>query len=173
MLSLKPRAPGHQRPCRQSAKGVSELLGDMDAAMKGNEDRKDDRYSSGTVILHENAADDCLDVVNGRQRLLTPVLITLWLYELASFPLMTPRVQGRALRSACGCASAREGVIYRDLPRQDKRLAQATDYLCSVELAAMRYALGGESSTYRRFWGGKPRSFKQNRLKQARGKALR
>ena len=78
----------------------------------------------------------------------------------------------RAPYSAFAYALAREAVIYRDLSYQDKLLAQAADYLCSVELAAMRYPLGGESGTYRRFWG-KPRSFKQNYLKQARRKALR
>lgn len=78
----------------------------------------------------------------------------------------------RALHSAFGYALAREAVIYRDLPCQDRRLAQAADYLCSVELAAMRRALGGESSTYGRFWG-KSRSFKQSHLKRARRKALR
>jgi hypothetical protein len=78
----------------------------------------------------------------------------------------------RALHSAFAYALAREAVIYRDLSYQDKLLAQAADYLCSVELAAMRYPMGGESGTYRRFWG-KPRSFKQNYLKQTRRKALR
>lgn len=88
LLSLKLRVPGYQRPYRWSTKNVSELLGDIDAAMRDAEDRKDYRYRIGTVILQENAADDCLDIVDGQQRLLTLTLLTLCLDEAASFPLL-------------------------------------------------------------------------------------
>lgn len=77
----------------------------------------------------------------------------------------------KALHGAFGYALSREAVVYRNLSYQDKRLAQAADYLCSVELAAMRYEKGEASKTYQRFWG-KPRNFKQNYLKQARRKRI-
>lgn len=62
-------------------------------------------------------------------------------------------------------------VEYKSLRYQDRRLAQAADYYCSIELAAMRYEHGEESSTYLKFFG--PRgAFKRNWLKQARRKLI-
>lgn len=51
------------------------------------------------------------------------------------------------------------------------RLAQAADYLNSIELAANRYEAGEVSKSYARFYGS-PRSFRQNFLKQARRKRM-
>lgn len=76
-----------------------------------------------------------------------------------------------ALHQAFDFALAKDVAVYKDLSHQEKRLAQAADYLCTIELAAMRYAGGHESATYLRFFG-KPRSFKQNYLKQARRKTI-
>lgn len=76
-----------------------------------------------------------------------------------------------ALHQAFDYVLAKDSVIYMDLSHQEKRLAQAADYLCTIELAAMRYEGGEESATYLRFFG-KPRSFRQNFLKQARRKAV-
>ena len=88
LLSLNLRVPGYQRPYRWSTKNVSELLGDIDAAISGAKDFLDYRYRIGTVILHKNAVETCLDVVDGQQRLLTLTLLMLCLYEHASFPLL-------------------------------------------------------------------------------------
>jgi len=51
-----------------------------------------------------------------------------------------------------------EAVVadYRLISYQDRRLAQAADYFCSIELAAMRYERGEESNTYRKFYGLSP-----------------
>lgn len=62
-------------------------------------------------------------------------------------------------------------AVYRLISYQDRRLAQAADYLCSIELAALKYACGEESSTYRKFYGLRG-DFKRNYLKQARRKAM-
>lgn len=62
-------------------------------------------------------------------------------------------------------------VEYKHLRYQDRRLAQVADYLCSIELAAMRYEQGEESSTYLKFYGTRG-TFKKNWLKQARRKLL-
>lgn len=76
-----------------------------------------------------------------------------------------------ALHQAFDFALAKDVAVYKDLSHQEKRLAQAADYLCTIELAAMRYAGGAESATYARFFG-RPRNFRQNYLKQARRKAV-
>lgn len=60
-------------------------------------------------------------------------------------------------------------VEYRLIRYQDRRLAQAADYLNSVELAAMRYEAGDVSKTYTRFYGTR-REFRKNFLNQARRK---
>ena len=75
----------------------------------------------------------------------------------------------KALHEAFDYALARDVAVYKELSHDTKRLAQAADYLNSIELAAMRYETGQVSKTYDRFYGS-PRNFKQNYLKQARRK---
>lgn len=77
----------------------------------------------------------------------------------------------QALHGAFDFALARSAAEYKPLSHQEKRLAQAADYLCSVELAVMRYEAGNVSPTYERFYGTQ-RKFKQNYLKQARRKLM-
>jgi hypothetical protein len=55
----------------------------------------------------------------------------------------------KALHEAFDFMLGDGAVEYRRLRYQDRRLSQVADYLSSVELAAMRYAEGSESSTYR------------------------
>lgn len=76
-----------------------------------------------------------------------------------------------ALHGAFDYALARSAAVYKPLSHQDKRLAQAADYLCTIELAARRFSSGNVSATYRRFFGT-DRNFKQNYLKQVRRKAV-
>lgn len=78
---------------------------------------------------------------------------------------------GAALRRAFA-ASLASDVTHHKSPRyQDKRLSQVADFLCSIELAAMRYAEGPVSATYEKFFGGW-KDFRANYLKQARRKRL-
>lgn len=76
-----------------------------------------------------------------------------------------------ALHEAFDYALARDVAIYKELSHETKRLAQAADYLCSIELANVRYEAGDVSSTYERFYGN-ARKFKQNYLKQAKRKRI-
>lgn len=55
---------------------------------------------------------------------------------------------------------------------QERRLAQVADYLCSIELAALRYADHEETDTYKKLFGS-ARTFKANLLKQVRRKLHR
>lgn len=70
-----------------------------------------------------------------------------------------------------GTVLAKGAVLYKGLSHQDKRLAQAADYLCTIEMASRRYASNRVSRTYIRFFG-EARNFKQNYLKQIRKKRL-
>jgi len=76
-----------------------------------------------------------------------------------------------ALHEAFDYALARNVAIYKELSHDTKRLAQAADYLCSIELAQSRYEAGDVSASYDRFYGS-PRKFRQNYLKQARRKKI-
>lgn len=76
-----------------------------------------------------------------------------------------------ALHEAFDFALTRDVAEYKTLSHHDKRLAQAADYLCTIELASKRYDAGKESATYRRFFGTK-RKFKQNFLKAVKRKCV-
>lgn len=76
-----------------------------------------------------------------------------------------------ALHQAFDYVLAKDVAVYKDLSHHNKRLAQASDYLCAIELAAKRYGKEEESATYSRFFGN-PRKFRQNYLKQARRKLI-
>ena len=77
----------------------------------------------------------------------------------------------KALHEAFGYMLGDGAVEYRRLRYQDRRLSQVVDYLSSVELAAMRYDEGAESSTYRKFYGLRG-DLKRNYLKQVRRKLI-
>lgn len=77
----------------------------------------------------------------------------------------------KALHEAFDFMLGDGAVEYRRLRYQDRRLSQVADYLSSVELAAMRYAEGLESSTYLKFYGLRG-DLRRNYLKQARRKLI-
>ncbi|WP_165063010.1 hypothetical protein [Adlercreutzia sp. ZJ154] len=77
-----------------------------------------------------------------------------------------------ALHAAFDYVLAKDVAVYKNLSHQEKCLAQTADYLCTIELAAMKYGDGAESQTYLRFFG-KYRNFKQNFLKQVRRKLIK
>ncbi len=81
------------------------------------------------------------------------------------------QVVTRALHRAFDYMLPGGHVEYKRLRYQDRRLAQAADYFCSIELAAMRYEQGEETSTYLKFYGSRG-AFKKNWLKQARRKLV-
>ena len=62
-------------------------------------------------------------------------------------------------------------VIRRRTTMTEYRLAQVADYLCTIELAAIKYAAKENGATYDKFFGG-PGAFKRNWLKQARRKLV-
>ena len=77
----------------------------------------------------------------------------------------------RAVHDALGYMLGGVVVRYKQYGYQDRRLSQVADYLCSIELASIRYVRGEESSTYHKFFGMRG-DFKRNYLKQAHRKLM-
>lgn len=62
-------------------------------------------------------------------------------------------------------------VVHRKTSMADYRLEQVADHLCTIELAAVKYAAKENDETYNKLFGGIG-SFKKNWLKQARRKSI-
>lgn len=77
----------------------------------------------------------------------------------------------RALHDGFEYALAREAVIYRDASPLDYRMLQVADYVCGVELAALKYDRSEEGSTERLFFGTR-RDFVKTFLRKLRKHAL-
>ena len=77
----------------------------------------------------------------------------------------------RALDQSIGFVLSKGVVDPRKTTMADYRLEQAADYLCTIELAAVKYAAKEDGGTYNKFFGGIG-PFKRNWLKQARRKRI-
>ena len=77
----------------------------------------------------------------------------------------------KALDQSFGFALSKGVLERRKTSMTDYRLEQAADYLCTIELAAIKYAAKEDGETYNKFFGGVG-PFKRNWLKQARRKAI-
>lgn len=77
----------------------------------------------------------------------------------------------KALDQSFGFALSKGVLERRKTSMTDYRLEQAADYLCAIELAAIKYAAKEDGETYNKFLGGIG-PFKKNWLKQARRKAI-
>ena len=73
----------------------------------------------------------------------------------------------RVLHSAIEYAISKEACAYRDAHPQDYRLSQIADFVCGIELTALKYAAKESTPTDETFFGGST-SFKKNFLKQVR-----
>lgn len=77
----------------------------------------------------------------------------------------------RALDQSIGFVLSKGAVEMRRTSMTDYRLEQVADYLCTIELAAVKYEAKEDGGTYNKFFGGIG-SFKKNWLKQARRKRI-
>ena len=77
----------------------------------------------------------------------------------------------RALDEAVESALSKQAVVKKRTTMTEYRLAQVADYLCTIELAAVKYEAKENGATYDKFFGGVG-SFKKNWLKQARRKLV-
>lgn len=76
-----------------------------------------------------------------------------------------------AIHKAICYALARDAVVYRMVAPADYRLFQLADYICTMELTALKYQAHAETATDLAFfgqWG----SFKKNYLRKLRRKRL-
>ena len=68
-------------------------------------------------------------------------------------------------------ALAKQAIVKKRTTMTEYRLAQVADYLCTIELASVKYAAKENGGTYGKFFGGVG-TFKKNWLKQARRKLM-
>lgn len=88
LLSMELRIPSYQRPYRWTTKNIADLLGDIENAISEARKHVGFKYRIGSVILHENTEENCYDLVDGQQRMLSLVLLMLALDENANCPLI-------------------------------------------------------------------------------------
>lgn len=77
----------------------------------------------------------------------------------------------KALHDAVGYALSKEAIIYRDASPVRYRFLQVADYVCTLELEALKYSEGTEGRTSTLFFGTK-RQFERNYLKKIRKKRM-
>ena len=81
-----------------------------------------------------------------------------------------PAVTG-ALEAAFSYVLSKSAMVHKESDYRRYRLAQVADYLCEIELAAVKYERGEHTETDNKFFGGIG-AFKKNWLKQARRKRM-
>lgn len=81
LLKMNLAIPNYQRPYKWSTKNVADLLGDMEEAIASAEKHNDFKYRVGTVILHkiQENGEVRYDIVDGQQRIITLILLNLYL----------------------------------------------------------------------------------------------
>ena len=77
----------------------------------------------------------------------------------------------QALDQSIGFVLSKGAVERRKTSMTDYRLEQVANYLCTIELAAIKYASNENGGTYDKFFGDIG-PFKRNWLKQARRKRM-
>lgn len=77
----------------------------------------------------------------------------------------------RAIHSAFEQALFKEAIVYRDISPADYFLFQVADYVCGIELTAIRYKTNKAGKTEARFFG-EWINFKKNYLKNIRRKRM-
>lgn len=77
----------------------------------------------------------------------------------------------QTLDQSIGFVLSKRVVERRKTSMTDYRLEQVADYLCTIELASVKYAAKENGETYNKFFDGIG-AFKKNWLKQARRKAI-
>lgn len=74
-----------------------------------------------------------------------------------------------SLKRAISAAISKQAIEHRKTTMEEYHVAQVADYLCAIELAALKYNAKENGGTYEKFFGGSG-AFKKNWLKQARRK---
>lgn len=82
-----------------------------------------------------------------------------------------PHVTLSTPNQGCGSNASLPRWPYRKTSMTDYRLEQVADYLCTIELALVKYEAKEDGETYNKFFGGIG-TFEKNWLKQARRKQI-
>lgn len=77
----------------------------------------------------------------------------------------------KALHDAVEYALSTNAIMYKDGNPRDYRLAQAADFICTIELTALKFEAKEVTKTDDRFFGAR-NSFRKNWLKKVRKKLL-
>ena len=88
LLKMKLNIPDYQRPYKWKIKNIEELLNDISIAIEdAGKYSETFKYRVGTIILHEND-DGIFDIVDGQQRIISLLLISLYLVPDFSAPIL-------------------------------------------------------------------------------------
>ena len=77
-----------------------------------------------------------------------------------------------ALHAAFEYELSKEAILYRNASPKEYRLSQVADYLCTLELTALKFDAHEITSTDEAFFGLSAAAFKRDYLKKARKKLL-
>ena len=77
-----------------------------------------------------------------------------------------------ALHAAIAAKLSKQAVLYREAHPSRYHLFQMADYVCTMELAAIKYPRGEATETDKRFLGDAERLFRKNHLKNVRRKLM-
>ena len=77
------------------------------------------------------------------------------------------QIVSQALRNAVDFTLAKDAALFRNASPEDYRLAQAADFVCAIELAAIKYEYHDGTATDEKIFGGVG-NFKRNYLKKIR-----
>lgn len=87
LLKLNLAIPDYQRPYKWSNKNISDLLEDVDTAIVEADKYAGFNYRVGTIILHED--NGILNIVDGQQRIISLILLNLYLFPAFCCTLLT------------------------------------------------------------------------------------
>lgn len=77
LLQMQLNIPPYQRPYKWGIRNMEELLSDISNAIADSERYRSFKYRIGTIILHDD--EDKLNIVDGQQRIISLILVNLYL----------------------------------------------------------------------------------------------
>lgn len=79
LLSMNLSIPNYQRPYKWGLKNIADLLVDIEHVIAEKERYGSFKYRVGTIILHNNEEKDSYDIIDGQQRCISFLLLSLFL----------------------------------------------------------------------------------------------
>lgn len=101
-----------------------------------------------------------------------PPPATSWPASSASPAATVDRAITRALHDALDRELSKEAVVYKGARAQEYVFFQVADFLCAMELVAVKFAAHEVTATDEKFFGASLSKFKKLYLRQVRSKEL-